>query len=356
MRHTTFIAVALLLISVHPFGAAAADAILAPGSEIALLPPGGDPGAPAAMKSEVVEAVTGAFRKMGYRVRSPRKVSRDLTGMGRDPCRVLRNCDQAAVLGDLEVGAVVSIALWLEEGEKTPKLVVVRVTHPHGSGVGEVPVGDAGLTDAVGAAVAMAINESGKRRAVPVRIESVPEGARVEIDHAPVGVSPVEVEVQPGKRVVTVSASGFVTESEYVDVPGGGAEAFVHRVELSAVGEGAPEEPAPADPVLPPDESPGSKSPWNYVIGGALLAASAPLLGISAYTAIKHGECYEEDGFGRCRRYHFGTQSGLMLAGGAITLAGGLGMVFMAPIRESGDSPGVTVTAGPASVGIRGEF
>jgi hypothetical protein len=356
MRYPTLAAFVVVLLSARLPVAAAADALLAPGSEVALLSPGGDPGAPAALRGEVVEAVERAFRKMGYRVRSPRRVSRDLAGKNLDPCHVLRDCDQAAVLRALEVGAVVSAALWLEEGGKTPKLVVVRVTHAEGSGVGEVPVGEAGLTDAVGAAVAMAINESGKRRAVPVRIESTPGGARVEIDHEPVGATPVEVELAPGKRVVTVSAEGFVTESEYVEVPAGGGEALVHTVELSAVGDGAPLISGSADPVLPPDDAATRPSVWSYAIGGVLLAGSAPLLGIPVYTAIKHGECYQEDDLGRCRRYHFGTQSGIMLAGGALTAACGLGMIFVAPIRESGDSTAVSVTAGPASINISGGF
>jgi hypothetical protein len=248
------------------------------------------------------------------------------------------------VLRALQVDAVASVALWLDESGAGPQKVVVRITRRENWGVGEAVVGKAGFAGAMGAATAMALKDTERRHQVTLRIEAEPDNARVEVDHRRVGLAPAQAEVLPGKRIVTVSARGYVTESDFVDIPEVTSEVVVHRVKLSRDTEDRPVASAvrnadgyTADPGLDldarGDASPsGNAGVWNYLVGGALIAAAIPLTVFPLVTAAKQDDCYEQDRWGRCSRYDFGAQSSLMLAGGLFALAGGIAVLVVQPI------------------------
>ncbi len=355
-----------------PFGPsvfAASAAPLPPGSQVAILPAGGDAHAPDELKRKTTRAVKRALIEMRYKVLAPDVVSQKLTAMGRDPCRVLRTCHQASVLEALDVDAVASVALWLGEGGQTPQQVVVRITRREGWGTGDAEVDGAGLANAVGAALALALSESEKRREILLRVEAEPAHAHIEVDHKRVAAVPAEIAVLPGKRIVKVSAEGYVTESRYVDVPAESPQPFVYRVSLSPNTDQTPDTaqtpPAYTSTATPPltddsfESTPQKQdSAWNYIMGGTLAAASVPLLAFPFGTLVAEGECIEEDIQGRCERYEFGTQSALLLAGGLVALGGGVTFLLVKPIKTRRTPPATQVTLGarPDGLVITGEF
>jgi hypothetical protein len=360
------------VIAALPAGSLASAPPLAPGSRIALLPPGGDAESSQKLKRQTEQSIARAFRQMGHRVMGPNEVSRTLEQEGADACQALRSCDQQAVLRALGVDAVASVALWLDEKGAEPHKVVVRITRPENWGVGDALVGEAGFDGAIGAAAAMALKDTEKRHLVTLRIEAEPADARVEVDHKRAGLAPAQVEVLPGRRAVTVSASGYITESDFVEVPDDTSRVVVHRVRLSPdtkfkAGANAVDYPAGPDPYLDLDgEAPasGNASVWNYVAGGVLIAASIPLTVFPLVTAARQDECYEQDQWGRCSRYCFGTQSSFLLAGGLLALGGGIALIVLHPIagpdgeRNSvaGNGPSLALEASPFSARLRGEF
>lgn len=373
MSKTTYLFIfVFFVIAALPAGSLASAPPLAPGSRIALLPPGGDAEGSQKLKRQTEQSIARTFRQMGHRVMGPDEVSQVLERKGVDACQALRSCDQQAVLRTLRVDAVVSVALWLDENGAEPHKVVVRITRPENWGVGDALVGEAGFDGAMGAAAAMALKDTEKRHLVTLRVEAEPADARVEVDHKRVGLAPAQVEVQPGKRTVTVSASGYVTESDFVEVPDDTSKVVVHRVRLSPdtefkAGANAADYPPGADPYLDPEtgaDNSRNASVWNYVAGGALIAVSIPLTIFPLVTAARQDECYEQDQWGNCKRYDFGTQSSLLLTGGLLALGGGIALIVLRPIagpdgeRNSvaGNGPSLALEASPFSARLRGEF
>jgi hypothetical protein len=107
------------------------------------------------------------------------------------------------------------------------------------------------------------------------------------------------------------------------------------RVELSlqpdAASLDAPQpSPQPVDLALhaePRDEA----SPWNFVLGGVLVAGGLALATIEpVQAAAKDGECADA----ACDRvYSFGARSGLQVAGGAVLAGAGVALLIWQPLR-----------------------
>ncbi len=358
----SILAATLAATTLAPATSLASDPPLPPSSRIAVLPPGGDAEGNGKLARLTVKAVAKTFRQMGHQVIAPDEVSQQLAGQQTSICPSFRYCDQQAVLRALQVDAVASVAVWLDEKGSQPHKVVVRVTRRENWGVGEALLGESDLASALGAASAMALKDTERRHHITLRIEAEPDHARIQVDHKRVGLTPAQVEVLPGKRTITVSASGYVTESDFVEIPEDPSQVVVHTVRLTADTDAPTQTGSDShfDPRLDPalaaeldaDSSTSERaSVWNYAAGGALIVVAVPLTVIPLVVAAREGECYEQPGDGRCSRYYFGTQSSLMLAGGLLALGGGVAFIIIRPI----DGPSAE-KASPLSFRPKGEI
>ena len=369
----SILAAAIAGAALAPTTSAASAPPLPPQSRIAILPPGGDAEGKDKLGQQTVEAIAKSFRQMGFLVIVPEEVFQHLAGQQISICPSFRFCDQQAVLRALQVEVVASVAVWLDEKGSQPHKVVVRLTRRENWGVGEALVGESGFAGAMGAASALALKETERRHQVTLRIEAEPDHARIEVDHKRVGLTPAQVEVLPGKRAITVSARGYVTESAFIAIPDDTSQVVVHRVRLSP--DTSPPTPAASgshvDPRLDPAlaaeagaSPPNPASVWNYLAGGALIAVAIPLTAIPLFIAANHGECYDKDQGGECRRYYFGTKSSLILASGLLALGGGIAFIVIQPIEGPADERSktadtglrVALEAGPQSIRLRGAF
>lgn len=328
---------------------------LPPGSSVALLKPGGDVAA-LGLEQATIKAAMNALHSMGYLAIGPEQVAEELRLVGRGLCNVLGACDRAEVLEALGVDAVASVVVWLDEDGKRPNHVFVNLTRPANWGEGEVTIGTLGLDRAVSNAIALALEDTLIRHHVVLRVEASPDSAQVEIDHRGVGKAPAEVKVVPGKRVVTVSAKGYETVSNYVDIPASTVGRYIYKIKLAENVKpeaGLDRMHAQSDINLSIDRFDASPSPWNTVIASGLFVASAALLTPALFTAIKDGDCAEQDEYGRCNRYVFGVQSTLFMLSGVFALGGGLAFLLFEPIKVSTNTK---VQVKPTSIALTGEF
>jgi hypothetical protein len=328
---------------------------LPPGSSVAILRPGGDADA-LGLEKTTITAVEHALHSMSYSTVGPNRIAEELKLQRLRPCDVLRTCDQAQVLKALGVDAVASIVVWLDEAGKRPDHIVVKVTRPGNWGVGEVAIDKQTFDGAVEAAIAMALRESQVRHSVAIRIEAMPPDAHIEIDHRWVGSAPTEVEVEPGRRVITVSAKGYDTESKYISVSADATEPRIYKIALtqSAKPVAVQDNGIPgADNNFVTESSKPSPSVWNYIIASGLFVTSAVSLTPAIISAANDGDCYEKDKYGHCDRYHFGVQSTILFISGLVALGGGITMIVLQPI-EGEES--LAVQANLNSLAVIGKF
>ncbi len=211
-----------------------------------------------------------------------------------------------------------------------------------------------------------------------ISVHGTPRGAEVLIDGKQAGVLPYHGRIGAGEHLVGVRRNGFepyvrtvliskaAGAHEEMEVAlrqltrpgpdqrpagasgrlrpsgrrsGTGAEASAHPLRhreerngarIAAGGEGSDAAREPG-----PDSGQPTPSTWNYILGGTLLAGSAALMVFPVVTAIKDGQCAEEDDNGLCRRYHFGAQSVALVAGSAACMAAGAVLLFTLPISEN---------------------
>ncbi len=96
-----------------------------------------------------------------------------------------------------------------------------------------------------------------------LRVQSDPPGATVLLDGRAVGVSPFEGDVEPGQRVLTVTARGFAPHRSEVALVRG--EVSAHRVVLV---------PAPALAEQPVGGDPWYGRWWVWAAAGAVVAGT----------------------------------------------------------------------------------
>jgi hypothetical protein len=86
---------------------------------------------------------------------------------------------------------------------------------------------------------------------------------------------------------------------------------------------------APAD--RDGSDRPKTASPWNYVIGGTLVAAGGALIVINPVrAAARDGRCADPE----CNRvYNFGTRSALELVAGIAVVGAGITALIWQPLR-----------------------
>jgi len=92
---------------------------------------------------------------------------------------------------------------------------------------------------------------------------------------------------------------------------------------------------ATADGALEYDGQRLGPSPWNWVLGGALILVSAPALGYGLSTAIQDGDCLATTAAGECTsRVRFGSGSAILTVLGGLAFVGGIVSWILQPIRE----------------------
>jgi hypothetical protein len=122
-------------------------------------------------------------------------------------------------------------------------------------------------------------------------------------------------------------------------------------LEAATAREPAPKEPKPAGPEAVssrdldlPDEPPLDRaSPWNFILGGVLIAGGIALATIEPIqAAAKDGECVDS----ACERvYKVGTQSVLQVAGGVALAGVGITLMIWQPFRVEVSSEHALIAA-----------
>lgn len=300
---------------------------------------------PPELLGRAAAVVGGTLRKAGYEVVPRAEVVTRLSatdvscGLGG-----IQDCEAAAVRTALSLDAVVLVALW--NGDE----LVIEVTTPEGIGrakrrIGERPEAAASLTsDALG--------DVKNGRPVPVRVDAFPRGAEVVIDGAVVGTAPASARLSPGAHRVTLRKLSHVTTTRDIEIPRGHEGTLVVRMSMTPEGEaghdghdGRPDVKLVATERANPDGEPTAA--WDYLVAGALVAVSVPLIASPLDALAKEGDC--QGGVaadGTCDEMRFGAGAVLSLVGGAALLGGAGYVVFATPIQTSlstdGDSVHVT--------------
>jgi hypothetical protein len=171
-----------------------------------------------------------------------------------------------------------------------------------------------------------------------LQLDGHPAGASITVDGQAAGLLPRQVKVSGGLHRVVVSHPGYEPFEGTITVPRN-PDALKHvPVSLRPVTTDAP-----ADLAGP------RRSPWNYVVAGAAVAASG-LLGIGPLrSAIEDGQCGRTED-GRCTGVvEFDTGLGVQLAAAGLLFASGVAFAIWAPITITGSSD-------RASVGVTSHF
>jgi hypothetical protein len=175
-------------------------------------------------------------------------------------------------------------------------------------------------------------------------VTSSPKGATVHIDGKPVGKTPFEDTLEPGKHLIRVSKRGHVTIEREITL----AKGVRSRAEFPL------ERVAMAEPVIA-----RSARPWGWVglgAGIAMLGGGIVLVALDDRENTNRCSGDEKDADGDCK-YLFNTQwggAGLAIAG---AIAGTLGVAILVTTRNAPkDKPKVRAAIGPTSVGLQGSF
>ena len=181
-------------------------------------------------------------------------------------------------------------------------------------------------------------------------VHGKPEGAAVYLDGKRVGSLPFRASKRSGRYALEVRAPGHRTHIQSVDIPPNGARQVEVQTELRPAPQDAPAAAATRYPHSgAADTVEERSSPWNYVLGGALLAGGVALATIEPIQAlVKDGDCADAD----CTQvYDFGTRSGLQLAAGAVLAGVGITWLVWQPLHITVITPG-----DGARLSIRGRF
>ncbi|MBX3270900.1 MAG: PEGA domain-containing protein [Sandaracinaceae bacterium] len=218
---------------------------------------------------------------------------------------------------------------------------LVRPTGAPAEAIVEIPEG--GLDEAVARAVTRAF-EAAPPATGFVLVRSSPSGARVEVEGIAYGATPLRLTLPAGEHAVTVVHPTAGTQQVRARVTSG--EEAQLLVEIGATAE--PGATAPAGPRVVHTE----RSPFNWVIGGALAIGGVVALISPLSTLAREGQCHEEiEDVGCVEMIRVGAQTGILLGTGLALLVAAVVVDVVAPIR-------VEVSASPAGarIGVEGRF
>lgn len=185
---------------------------------------------------------------------------------------------------------------------------------------------DADFASAIGAAVDRFLAERPPATVGFVMVSTDPPGARVSIDGALAGSSPLRRSVTVGEHTVRVSREGEAARDRTVEVVAGEETAVRFDRDAAAASEDAP---APG-----PSRTRSEPSPFNWVLGGALAVGGVLALISPLQTLAQDGQCTEEIvNVGCLERVVVGPQTGVLLGVGIAALIAAVIVDAAAPIR-----------------------
>lgn len=187
-----------------------------------------------------------------------------------------------------------------------------------------------------------------------IAVDSIPTGARVVLDGQEQGTTPIRIEVSPGPHTVELSAAGYDSFSQPIDLERGTTESV--RLRLSASVQSPP----------PPSTADLSSTPTRrrkrVVLGAALLGGGVAASAAGVTLLVLHGrpitaDCSgsDVDVDGDCHFLHDTLAGGIVgLSAGAAALIGG---AVLLGVELRRDRPGtVALSPTPSGLRLRGRF
>ena len=314
--------------------------VLAQGQTCVLLPQPEDSTAPADAHERVSSTITDELRSHGLVVMASRDAQLRMSDQPIERCAAI-DCapDVNRFLGT--TFAVLTELTWLR-GRPT-MINVVLIGLDSGVSAGGQAVIDRGedLAAAVRSAFAQAWDRWQADAQGQLVIETTPPNAFVEIDGTNVGHSPIRQLVSAGAHTVRATLEGYVPESREVVV-----DRQQERTVTIALSASEPDDVDDTPPPPPVEEAYREEpSVWNFVIGGAVLAAGAGLAISPIWTLATQGEVNTRAD-GTTDTVSFGPQSlALAIISGAL-IVGATVFMIVHPITDR-------IRIGVAGTGLR---
>jgi hypothetical protein len=180
-----------------------------------------------------------------------------------------------------------------------------------------------------------------------VKVTSKPEGAVVALSGTPVGVTPFQHTVMPGKHKISVEKEGFSHGEDEVDCPPGSMQNMSFAL---TPGGGSVHQ-----------EAPPKRSPVLKIVGATLIVLGAA--GVAAGAAELYldgkGTCTLAAGQTQCKEvYDTKTIGGALVGVGAAGIVAGIVTLVVDGVRGKPSKVTADVRLGPSSgfVGVRGSF
>ena len=179
---------------------------------------------------------------------------------------------------------------------------------------------------------------------VPLRIQTDPPLAVVDVDGNVVGRTPLDVTVTPGKHTVTINKEGFEPEVREIMA---GEVPLAFRANLSVVAE--------PDAAMTRASVELRRSASYAGVGWVMTLVGAVLGGVGAWFIVIDGDVTCDDGRGRhdCPTVLDTKGGGLgLLAVGSAALGAGVALLIVDP----GSVPGESESSGPSTAAWSGRF
>ena len=192
------------------------------------------------------------------------------------------------------------------KGVRASSVSVVLTENPQAFFTGSAPMEGRDARSAVRIAFETARSRQAEGAGPWLSVQGSPEASTVYLDGMEFGRIPFfKRHVEPGSHRIEVRATGHATEIRNVTIPNEIDHVQRVDVELAKVS---------ADPVMSAASSPehdhvSARSPWDWVLGGALVAVGATHVGFGIYQKSRDGDCAERID-GRCTEL-YGDRRGM---------------------------------------------
>lgn len=287
----------------------------------------------AAVRSARVLGPGAEFRPVG-------PLEDDLPPDQRDLALCLEVDCAARLAREAGLDLVIVVAVWPAEADSAGSVAVTLVDASGTLYEADCEIGAAGVAEAATTALVAATRQRNLGQGTELRVTSAPRGALVVVDGTEVGITPFVAAFPPGDHRVEVRLRGEATGQ---DVTLGDDPVSIDLV-LGALSPGGPDTEGGIE------SSRRRTSPWNWIVGGALVVAGGLTLIAPLTTAARDGECVTEAAGGLCvERASFGGASIALLVVGASAVVGGALFMALRPLS-------VQVSNEGATVGFRGRF
>jgi hypothetical protein len=280
-----------------------------------------------ALLEEAALAVHQTLRRMGYEVLDRAQVIAALL-QASPSCggSSIYECNSDEIRGALGLDGVVMVSVWTAE---VPVQISIEVTLAEGCGEGRAPL-ERSVQDTVPELLSLALHDTAAARPVQLQIHTLPTRSEVTVDGQYVGTSPLTTAERfvPGHHEVTVTRPGYLTTTQHVQVPRGGADPMQLYLQAPSL--------EARDSLQETDTSGHSAPFWDYLVGVTLGLAAVPLLVVPSVTAARDDECKEPmQPDGTCEQVQFGTASSVLLATGVVAALGSAAFFVFKPISTS---------------------